>query len=134
MLGHTTGDVVLCAIAERLKAVSPSVGIVARLGDEEFAIAVLTSEIAGDVSGFAEQISASFAVPLLAGNREHSIRVRIGAAVYPKDGHNADVLLSNSHMALSRANVIGHGSHVMGRGLLALIVSFLPRSSPVTCL
>ena len=55
MLGHATGDVVLCAISERLKAVSPSGGIVSRLGDEEFAIAVLTSEIAGDVSGFAEK-------------------------------------------------------------------------------
>jgi diguanylate cyclase (GGDEF)-like protein/PAS domain S-box-containing protein len=113
MLGHATGDIVLCAISERLKAVSPSGGIVARLGDEEFAIAVLTSEIAGDVSGFAEQIGAGFAMPLLAGNREHSIRVSIGAAVYPKDGHSADVLLSNSHMALSRANAMGCGSHVM---------------------
>jgi diguanylate cyclase (GGDEF)-like protein/PAS domain S-box-containing protein len=113
MLGHATGEIVLCAVSERLKAVSPSGSIVARLGDEEFAIAVLTSEIAGDVSAFAEQIGARFAVPLLAGNREYTIKVSIGAAVYPKDGHNADVLLSNSHMALSRANAIGCGSPVM---------------------
>jgi diguanylate cyclase (GGDEF)-like protein/PAS domain S-box-containing protein len=113
MLGHATGEIVLCAASERLKAVSPSGSIVARLGDEEFAIAVLTSEIAGDVSALAEQIGAGFAAPLLAGNREHTIKVSIGAAVYPKDGHSADVLLSNSHMALSRANASGYGSHVM---------------------
>jgi len=112
MLGHASGDLVLCAISERLTAAVPVAGMVARLSGDEFAIAVRTGDIES-VSHFAEQIAAGFDEPLLAGNREHRVRVSIGAAVFPGDGHTADELLSNAHLALSRAKATRRGGHVL---------------------
>lgn len=113
MLGHASGDLVLRAISERLTATIPAAGLVARLSGDEFAVAVRTSDIEENVSRFADQIGASFNAPLLAGNREHRVRVSIGAAVFPSGGRSADELLSNSHMALSRAKATRRGGHVM---------------------
>ena len=65
------------------------------------------------VGNYAEQIDASFHASLTAGNREHRVRVSIGAAVFPNGGGTADELLSNSHMALSRARATQRGGHVL---------------------
>jgi diguanylate cyclase (GGDEF)-like protein/PAS domain S-box-containing protein len=113
MLGHASGDLVLRAISERLMAVMPATGLVARLSGDEFAIAVPTSAIGQNVSRFAEQIGAGFDEPLLAGTRHLRVRVSIGAAVFPSDGRTAAELLSNSHMALSRAKATRRGGHVL---------------------
>jgi diguanylate cyclase (GGDEF)-like protein/PAS domain S-box-containing protein len=113
MLGHASGDLVLRAISDRLTAAVPPAGMVARLSGDEFAIAVRTTDIDENVSRFADQIGAGFNAPLLAGNREHRVRVSIGAAVFPDGGRSADELLSNSHMALSRARATRRGCYVM---------------------
>jgi diguanylate cyclase (GGDEF)-like protein/PAS domain S-box-containing protein len=113
MLGHASGDLVLRAISERLMAVMPATGLVARLSGDEFAIAVPTIAIGQNVSRFAEQIGAGFDEPLLAGTRHLRVRVSIGAAVFPSDGRTAAELLSNSHMALSRAKATRRGGHVL---------------------
>ena len=113
MLGHAIGDLVLRAISERLMTSMPPTGMVARLSGDEFAIAVPANAIGHDVSHFAEQIGASFDEPLLAGTRYLRVRVSIGAAVFPSDGRTAAELLSNSHMALSRAKAIRRGGHVL---------------------
>lgn len=113
MFGHASGDLVLRAISERLKARIPEAGIVARLNGDEFAIAARLAHIGGNVKNYAEQIGASFHAPLLAGDREHRVRVSIGATVFPGGGSTVDEMLSNSHMALSRARAIQRGSHVL---------------------
>jgi diguanylate cyclase (GGDEF)-like protein/PAS domain S-box-containing protein len=113
MLGHSSGDLVLQAISERLKAAIPAAGTVARLSGDEFCIAVPIADIGGNVSRFAEQIGASFETPLIAGNRQHRVRVSIGAAVFPDGGRTADELLSNSHLALSRAKATRRGGHML---------------------
>jgi diguanylate cyclase (GGDEF)-like protein/PAS domain S-box-containing protein len=113
MLGHAIGDLVLRAISERLAAAMPAAGLIARLSGDEFAIAVPTGAIGQDVSRFAEQIGAGFDEPLLAGTRHLRVRVSIGAAVFPSDASTAAELLSNSHMALSRAKATSRGGHVL---------------------
>ena len=112
---HAIGDLVLRAISDRLMTSMPPTGIVARLSGDEFAIAVPANAIRHDVSHFAEQIGASFDEPLLAGTRYLRVRVSIGAAVFPSDGRTAAELLSNSHMALSRAKAVRRGGHVLFR-------------------
>ncbi|MDI1264838.1 MAG: CHASE2 domain-containing protein, partial [bacterium] len=113
MLGHASGDLVLCAISQRLSAVIPVTGMVARLSGDEFAIAVPMTAIGGDVSRFAEQVCTGFDAPLLAGNRHHRVSVTIGAAISPVGGRSADELLSNAHLALSRAKATKRGSHAL---------------------
>lgn len=113
MLGNTCGDLVLRAISKRLTAAIPPAGLLARLSGDEFAIAVATSDIGEDPGRFAEQIGDSFDAPLLAGNRHLRIKVSIGAAVCPGDGRTANELLSNAHLALSRAKATNRGGYVL---------------------
>src|SRR6185437_1596170 len=62
---------------------------------------------------FAERIARAFDRPLAAGAREHRVKVSIGVAVYPEAGSTADELLSNGHLAFSRAKATRRGGHVM---------------------
>jgi diguanylate cyclase (GGDEF)-like protein len=113
MLGHANGDLVLRAVAERLKAQIGSDGVVARLSGDEFAIAISGAGMTGTVAQAAEKIGASFNAPVMAGARPHRVKVSIGAAVFPEDGRNADELLSNSHLAFCRAKSTRRGGHVL---------------------
>ena len=100
MLGHANGDLVLRAVSERLTAADRLAGIVARLSGDEFAIAFATRDIARKRRAASPTRSAPASTqPLLAGNREHRVKVSIGAAVFPGGGRTADELLSNCHMA-----------------------------------
>ena len=112
MLGHATGDLVLCAVAERLRAEAGNPAIIARLSGDEFAVAVCCDgdEAAAGLSG---RIANAFDNPLLAGTRQHRISVSIGVAVCPADGRSADELLTNGHLAFCRAKATRRGGYVM---------------------
>src|SRR5947199_8387009 len=62
---------------------------------------------------FAERVARAFDTPLVTGTRQHRVRISIGVAVYPEGGNSADDLLSNGHLALSRAKATRRGSHVI---------------------
>nr|WP_157326928.1 EAL domain-containing protein [Bradyrhizobium cajani] len=113
MLGHAAGDLVLRAVAERLKIEAGAGAIVARLGGDEFAIALDCAKTGEPTAAFAERIARVFEAPLATGTRQHRVRISIGVAVYPDGGDNADDLLSNGHLALSRAKATRRGSHVI---------------------
>nr|WP_249148945.1 EAL domain-containing protein [Bradyrhizobium manausense] len=111
MLGHSAGDLVLRAVAERLRVESDSRAVVARLGGDEFAIAL---DCAGEpVAAFAERIARAFETPLATGTRQHRVRISMGIAVYPDGGQNADDLLGNGHLALTKAKLTRRGGHVI---------------------
>jgi diguanylate cyclase (GGDEF)-like protein/PAS domain S-box-containing protein len=113
MLGHAAGDLVLRAVSERLAATMAGTGTVARLSGDEFAVALAVDDLGESVSALAERIGAAFEAPLLGGTRQHRVRVSIGAAVFPAGGRSADELLSNSHLALSRAKATKRGGHML---------------------
>lgn len=113
MLGHACGDLVLCAVTERLNAEAGGAGIVARLSGDEFAIAIPCAGMNETVAQLSERFARAFDVPLLAGTRRHRVRVSIGAAVHPGGGRSADELLANSHLAFCRAKATRRGSYVM---------------------
>ena len=113
VFGHANGDLLLRAVAERLKGEAGRTGIVARLSGDEFAIAVPCDGSAETVVELSERIWRGFDDPLLVGTRQHRVRVSIGVAVYPDGGHTADELLSNGHLALCRAKAIRGRAHVV---------------------
>ncbi|UWU79630.1 EAL domain-containing protein [Bradyrhizobium huanghuaihaiense] len=113
MLGHSAGDLVLRAVAERLRNEVDGKAIVARLSGDEFAIALDCEEVGEPIAAFAERIARAFEAPLVTGTRQHRVRISIGVAVYPDGGHTADDLLGNGHLALSRAKATRRGSHVI---------------------
>jgi diguanylate cyclase (GGDEF)-like protein/PAS domain S-box-containing protein len=113
MLGHACGDRVLQAVSERLAVEAGKEGLVARLSGDEFAIAIPGASLPKTVAQFAGCVARAFDRPLAAGAREHRVKVSIGVAVYPEAGRSADELLSNGHLALSRAKATRRGGHVM---------------------
>jgi diguanylate cyclase (GGDEF)-like protein/PAS domain S-box-containing protein len=113
MLGHACGDLVLRAVSERLNTETAGAGIVARLSGDEFAIAIPGADKAETVAQLAERLALAFDAPLLAGARQHRLKVSIGVAVYPAGGRTADELLANSHLAFCRAKATRRGGHVI---------------------
>jgi diguanylate cyclase (GGDEF)-like protein/PAS domain S-box-containing protein len=113
MLGHSYGDRVLRAVAERLTAEIDAMGLVARLGGDEFAIAIPSAVVGGTIAALAERLVRVFDRTLDAGNRQHRVKISIGSAIYPAGGVTADELLSNGHLALSRAKAMRRGGHVI---------------------
>lgn len=113
MLGHAAGDLVLQAVAERLRKTVDDKAVVARLSGDEFAVAFDCGEVDEGVAQFADRITRAFEPPLAAGTRQHRVRISIGVAVCPDGGATAEDLLSNGHLALCRAKAIRRGSHVI---------------------
>ncbi|WP_164937867.1 EAL domain-containing protein [Bradyrhizobium guangxiense] len=113
MWGHSAGDLVLQAVAARPRDHAGEGAIVARLSGDEFAIAREGADGGEPVVAFAERIAGAFETPLTTGTRRHRVRISIGVAVYPEGGQGADDLLSNGHLALSRAKMTRRGSHLI---------------------
>ncbi|AMA59396.1 EAL domain-containing protein [Bradyrhizobium sp. CCGE-LA001] len=113
MLGHAAGDLVLRAVAERLTIEAGLGAIVARLSGDEYAVALDCAEIGEPTAEFAERIARAFEAPLATATRQHRVRISLGVAVYPEGGRNADDLLSNAHLALTKAKLTRRGGHVI---------------------
>lgn len=113
MLGHSAGDLVLQAVAVRLKEQVGDGAIVARLSGDEFTIARESAGGGEPIAELAERIARAFEAPLASGTRQHRVRISIGVALYPEGGHTADDLLSNGHLALTKAKLTRRGSHVI---------------------
>ena len=112
-LGHTVGDGLLVAIAERLDAALRPEDTIARLGGDEFAILLEDVSTPKEVLELAEAISATFDAPFRADEREIAIRCSIGVVVAASDHSTADDLLRDADVAMYRAKVSGRGSYAL---------------------
>jgi diguanylate cyclase (GGDEF)-like protein/PAS domain S-box-containing protein len=114
MLGLTYGEQVICAVAERLTTFFDCASLVARLDGDEFCVVVEGDYAAANAEKLAERICQTFGEgPLSVGERQQSVTVSIGVAVFPKDCRTADELLGNAHLALYRAKAARRGRHVV---------------------
>jgi len=109
LFGHSTGDRLLRAIAERLSAMLEG-AFLARLGGDEFAVIVTESPAPTHAARVAERLLAAvgddFAIE---GHRLH-VGMSVGIALYPIDGADGGALLANADAALYRAKAEGRGS------------------------
>ena len=116
---HTVEDVGICFGQALAQALGDKAGI-RRYGCATLPMDEVLVTAAVDLSGRAfcvwradvpPEVLGTFNAPLAAGNRQHRLRVSIGAAVYPAAGRNADELLANSHLAFCRAKATRRGSY-----------------------
>src|SRR5258708_33975965 len=103
MRGNAGGGLVVGAVSERLNASIGEEGIVARLSGDEFAIAIPCAEMPETITELSERIGLAFNTPLLAGTRQHRVKVSIGAATYPDGGRTANDLFRTTNSAFGRA-------------------------------
>lgn len=109
--GHPVGDELLKFFAETLKNATRETDTVARLGGDEFAI-VLTGLHAAEKSTIvAQRVIAALSQPLVLDKCMLTSGTSVGISVYPKDGLDPEVLLSNGDKALYVAKSNGRGTY-----------------------
>lgn len=110
-LGHTVGDRLLTAVADRVRRDLREGETMARIGGDEFAI-LLGTVRGNEPEQIAQRILKSLDRPfdLDDGNRI-ATRCSIGIAVFPEDGDDLDELLGHSDRAMYRAKTEGGRSY-----------------------
>jgi diguanylate cyclase (GGDEF)-like protein len=108
-LGHLSGDGVLVAVAERLRAQPRAGDTAARLGGDEFA--VLLERVGGvrEALAVAERLAAELRKPLAVDGREVQARASVGVRL-ATGGGDPDELLRDADLAMYAAKRTGRGT------------------------
>ena len=113
-LGHSFGDQLLCAVANRLVAQAPEGSLVARLGGTDFAILLGGADSAAGAVRLAQQLGIPSAQSYRIGDRRAVVTLSIGIATATQGGvHDAPALLKQADTALHRAKEGGGNCHVV---------------------
>ena len=107
--GHPVGDLLLKAVADRLRQCVRGTDVVARLGGDEFAIMQAGTSQPTDATSLASRLIEVIGAPYELGGDQVMVELSIGIALAPGDGLDPDQLLKNADMALYRAKSDGHG-------------------------
>lgn len=109
--GFSAGNDVLRAIAERLTSTVGGGGVVARIGSDEFGIALHNMVGPQDIGAAVERIMSNVRQPIMLRGEELVLSLAVGISVYPADGENAEKLLGHAHIALSKAKSEGRNNY-----------------------
>ncbi len=106
-LGHSLGDRLLQAVAERLEAGVREGDTVARLGGDEFILLLPGIAKSDDIARVAEKILDSLRLPFRLEGRDLFVTASIGLSLYPEDGLDGETLVKNADIAMYRAKEQG---------------------------
>jgi diguanylate cyclase (GGDEF)-like protein len=121
-LGHPCGDQLLCAVAERLRAMLRPEDFVARFGGDEFVVFQQNIKSNEEAAGLARRIVDHLSERYKIDNHLVEIGASIGIAMTSPEGISADTLLKNADMALYRAKADGRGTFCFFREEMAQTV------------
>ncbi|MGE4264953.1 MAG: putative bifunctional diguanylate cyclase/phosphodiesterase [Desulfovibrio sp.] len=108
-LGHAMGDKVLCAVAERIKAVAHGLDTVARIGADEFALILEELKSPSEALRLARRICRELASPLLLDGHALHFTASIGIVLGPADYAQPEELLQDAGIAMEHARTRGGG-------------------------
>ena len=106
-LGHSEGDLLLVAVADRLRASLRASDTIARMGGDEFAILIedpVDGETPMDVG---RRMLARLEPPFVHSGKELFVRASIGIATTRSRDHTADEVLRNADVAMYTAKTNG---------------------------
>ncbi|WP_432068517.1 aminotransferase class I/II-fold pyridoxal phosphate-dependent enzyme [Streptomyces sp. C10-9-1] len=106
MMGHSVGDELLTAVAQRLTGALRVSDTAARLGGDEFAVLMEGAKEPHDAEVLAAQVVQALGLPFRLGSGSHSISACVGVAT-ARDGTQADELLRHADLALYSAKTAG---------------------------
>jgi diguanylate cyclase (GGDEF)-like protein len=101
-LGHHSGDLLLQAVALRIRDAVRDRDVVSRLGGDEFAVLLrgASEAVSREV---AERIGAALGQRFNVDGATMDIEASIGVALYPEHGEDVNVLLQRADLAMYRA-------------------------------
>jgi diguanylate cyclase (GGDEF)-like protein len=107
-LGRAAGDALLRQVAEWLTQNVGDASLLARLGSDHFGVVAPDLMRVEDVARLLERTMQSFlGHPFRLNDAVFRISAKIGVAVYPGDGLDADTLFKNAESALKKAKESG---------------------------
>ncbi|XOV84370.1 MAG: EAL domain-containing protein [bacterium] len=106
-LGHSMGDRLLKAVANRLQSCLRSGDTLSRFGGDEFTLLLPEVRTRDDVVVIAEKILDRLNQPFVIDGHELFVGASIGIAMYPEAGESGEELIQNADIAMY---------HVKGRG------------------
>lgn len=110
-MGHNVGDAILRAVGKRLRSALPEQAVVARTGEDEFAIMMPLKADVHTAREVGERvINVIRSHPFSVFNENFQVRGSIGVATFPDDGVDPDQVLKNADIALNRAKEDGRDS------------------------
>ncbi len=106
-LGHTMGDRLLKAVANRLQGCLRGGDTLSRFGGDEFTLLLPEVRTRDDVVVIASKILDKLAAPFVIDGHELFVGASIGVAMYPEAGDSVESLIQSADIAMY---------HVKGRG------------------
>ena len=108
-LGHQIGDLLLIEVARRLRSLTRASDIVARIGGDEFVLALtgLKGGTADEAGTVAEKVRLALCAPYRVRGIELHTTASIGLSRFPADGDDSAALMRSADMAMYHAKSCG---------------------------
>lgn len=110
--GHTAGDRLLRAVADRLRGSVRATDTVARLGGDEFTLVLSGLPRLEEAGPLVDKIRRSLALPYPADGHTARITASIGVSLCPEDGRDAETLIRHADAAMYGAKKQGGNAAV----------------------
>ncbi|WP_407312068.1 putative bifunctional diguanylate cyclase/phosphodiesterase [Pseudomonas sp. nanlin1] len=100
---YQTGDQLLLALADRLRAHGGHLGSLARLGGDQFALVQADIEQPYEAAELAQNILDDLEAPFAIDDQEIRLRATIGITLFPEDGDSTEKLLQKAEQTMTLA-------------------------------
>ena len=111
-LGHDVGDELLKQVGQRLRLSLRDEDILARIGGDEFVVALVSIQKREHSGLVAEKLLESLEKPFVIDSHALHISARIGISIYPEDGQTTAALLRFADVAMKRGQGSGDSGYL----------------------
>lgn len=98
--GHYIGDLLLKAIADKIKIIILQEDMLGRLGGDEFTLIIQRDLSEREILEYVEKIRRALLETFVVENMQLNISASFGIALYPRDGISTTELLNYSDIAI----------------------------------
>lgn len=128
-LGHSSGDKLLQAVAQRLTTRIRSADTACRYGGDEFVIMLPEIDNPNIAATLAVEIGKRLSDPYIIDDNTIQIAVSVGIAVFPGDGLTFEALMNQADIAMYQSKGTGHSTSITTQPMNEVHSLFIPCQS-----